>query len=43
MHYAKIAFEKYFMRKVRTGVSEPIYEKYLMAAVGLTRLKRRIL
>lgn len=43
VHYGKIAFEKYFMRKVRTGVSEPFYEKYLMAAVGLTRLKRRIL
>lgn len=43
VHYAKMGFERYFMRKIRTGVSEPFYERYLMAAVGLTRLKRRIL
>jgi sulfide:quinone oxidoreductase len=30
VHLAKIAFEKYFMRKVRRGESEPFYEHYLM-------------
>jgi len=43
VHYAKVGFEKYFMRKIRRGVSEPFYEKNLMKLVGLTRLKRRIL
>ncbi len=43
VHYAKVAFEKYFMRKVRKGVSEPFYEKNLMKWVGLTRLKRKII
>lgn len=43
VHFAKVAFEKDFMRKVRRGVGEPSYEKNLMALVGLTRLKRKIL
>lgn len=39
VHYAKIAFEKYFMRKMKTGNSEPIYEKYVLKALGIVRLK----
>jgi sulfide:quinone oxidoreductase len=39
VHLAKIAFEKYFMHKMRSGVSEPIYEKYVMKALGIERLK----
>jgi sulfide:quinone oxidoreductase len=38
VHYAKIAFEKYFMRKMKTGNSEPIYEKYVLKALGITRV-----
>ena len=38
VHYAKIAFEKYFMRKMKTGNSEPIYEKYVLKALGIVRL-----
>ena len=38
VHLAKIAFEKYFMRKMRTGNSEPIYEKYVLKALGIVRL-----
>ena len=38
VHYAKIAFEKYFMRKMETGNSEPIYEKYVLKALGIVRL-----
>jgi sulfide:quinone oxidoreductase len=38
VHLAKIAFEKYFMRKMRTGNSEPIYEKYVLKALGIERL-----
>lgn len=39
VHLAKIAFEKYFLHKMRSGVSEPIYEKYVMKALGIERLK----
>jgi len=38
VHLAKIAFEKYFMRKMRTGNSEPVYEKYVLKALGIERL-----
>lgn len=39
VHLAKIAFEKYFMRKMRTGRTEPIYEKYVLKAMGIILLK----
>lgn len=38
VHLAKVAFEKYFMYKMKTGHSEPIYEKYVLKAMGITRL-----
>ncbi len=38
VHLAKIAFEKYFMRKMKTGNSEPVYEKYVLKALGVVRL-----
>jgi sulfide:quinone oxidoreductase len=38
VHVAKIAFEKYFMRKMKTGNSEPVYEKYVLKALGIVRL-----
>jgi sulfide:quinone oxidoreductase len=40
VHLAKIAFEKYFMRKMKNGTSEPIYEKYVLKLIGIVRLKR---
>ncbi|SMF16357.1 sulfide-quinone oxidoreductase [Alteromonadaceae bacterium Bs31] len=39
VHLAKIAFEKYFLHKIRSGVSEPVYEKMLMKSLGITKLK----
>lgn len=39
VHLAKIAFEKYFLYKMRNGTSEPIYEKYVLSALGIERLK----
>jgi sulfide:quinone oxidoreductase len=39
VHVAKVAFEKYFLYKMRNGTSEPIYEKYVMRALGIERLK----
>lgn len=39
VHLAKIAFEKYFLFKMRHGTSEPIVEKYVLGALGIERLK----
>ncbi|MGB7650214.1 MAG: FAD/NAD(P)-binding oxidoreductase [Gallionella sp.] len=39
VHVAKVAFEKYFMRKMKRGTSEPMYEKLVMDAMGITKLK----
>lgn len=39
VHYAKVAFEKYFIRKMKRGSSEPIYEKYVLKALGIDRIK----
>jgi sulfide:quinone oxidoreductase len=39
VHLAKIAFEKYFMRKMKTGSTEPVYERYVLKALGIERLK----
>ncbi|HEX7637386.1 MAG TPA: FAD-dependent oxidoreductase [Burkholderiaceae bacterium] len=41
VHLAKIAFEKYFLHKIRTGGTEPVYEKYVLKALGITRLVTR--
>ncbi len=38
VHTAKVMFEKYFMRKMRNGVSEPFYEKAFLKTLGITRL-----
>jgi sulfide:quinone oxidoreductase len=38
VHYAKIAFEKYFIRKMKTGNTDPVYEKYVLKALGIVRL-----
>jgi sulfide:quinone oxidoreductase len=39
VHVAKVGFEKYFLYKMRHGTSEPIYEKYVLGALGIERLK----
>ena len=38
VHLAKIAFEKYFMRKLKNGTSEPVFEKYVLKTLGIERL-----
>jgi sulfide:quinone oxidoreductase len=40
VHLAKVAFEKYFIRKMKRGTSEPFYEKYVMKALGIVKLKK---
>lgn len=39
VHLAKIVFEKYFMRKIRKGISEPFYERAMLKLIGVVRLK----
>ena len=39
VHLAKIAFEKYFLRKVRAGVTEPYYEKAVMKFLDIGKIK----
>lgn len=41
VHLAKVAFEKYFIRKMKKGTSEPIYEKYVLSALGILKLKKK--
>jgi sulfide:quinone oxidoreductase len=38
VHLAKIGFEKYFIRKMKKGNTEPVYEKYVLKMMGVTRL-----
>ncbi|HED33783.1 MAG TPA: NAD(P)/FAD-dependent oxidoreductase [Gammaproteobacteria bacterium] len=39
VHLAKIAFEKYFIRKMRKGKVESIYETFLLNKLGIKKLK----
>jgi sulfide:quinone oxidoreductase len=39
VHLAKVAFEKYFLHKMKSGSSEPVYEKYVLKALGIVRLE----
>jgi sulfide:quinone oxidoreductase len=39
VHAAKIGFEKYFIRKMRKGESEPFYETLALNALGIEKLK----
>jgi sulfide:quinone oxidoreductase len=39
VHLAKIAFEKYFMRKVKTGSTDPYYENLALKTLGIKKFK----
>jgi sulfide:quinone oxidoreductase len=39
VHAAKIGFEKYFLRKMRKGESEPFYETLALNMLGIEKLK----
>ncbi len=39
VHLAKIAFEKYFMRKVKTGSTDSLFERYILGMMKIKRLK----
>jgi hypothetical protein len=39
LHYAKIAFGKYFVRKIRRDTSEPFYERVVLDRLGIRKVK----
>ena len=39
VHLAKVAYDKYFLHKVRAAEAEPYYEKTVLKMVGAMRLK----
>jgi sulfide:quinone oxidoreductase len=39
VHLAKLGFEKYFLRRVRHGGTDPFYEKFLLKALGIEKLR----
>ena len=42
VHVAKVAFEKYFLRKVRRGSAEPAFERFIMSAIGINKLRDNV-
>jgi sulfide:quinone oxidoreductase len=42
VHLAKVAYEKYFLHKVRAGKAEPYYEKAVLKMLGAKRLKENV-
>jgi sulfide:quinone oxidoreductase len=39
VHLAKIAFEKYFIRKIKTGSTDSLFERYVLGMMKIKRLK----
>lgn len=39
VHLAKVGFEKYFMHKMKKGTTETVFEKIVMDALGIMKLK----
>jgi sulfide:quinone oxidoreductase len=39
VHLAKVGFEKYFLRNLRQGTSEPFYESLALKVLGIDKLK----
>ena len=39
VHQAKIGFEKYFLRKMKKGSTDPIFERFILKALGITKLE----
>jgi sulfide:quinone oxidoreductase len=40
VHYAKVAFEKFFLRKIKSGESEPFYERFVLEQLGIRKIKK---
>ncbi len=41
VHLAKVGYEKYLIRKMKAGNTEPVYEKYILKLMGVTRLTNK--
>ncbi len=41
VHYVKIAYEKFFLHKVRSGSTNPFYERKILSLLGIEKLKKR--
>ena len=39
VHLAKVAFEKYFLMKMKSGNTEPVYEKNVLKLLGIMRTR----
>lgn len=42
VHFAKVGFEKYFLRKMKKGISEPFYEKAILNALKIKKLEKPV-
>jgi sulfide:quinone oxidoreductase len=40
VHYAKLGFEKFFLRKIRLGLTEPGYERLALRVLGVRKLEQ---
>jgi sulfide:quinone oxidoreductase len=40
VHLSKIALEKYFLHKMKRGLSEPFYERAILSSLGISKLER---
>ena len=41
VHWAKVGFEQYYLRKIRKGSVEPYYEKLSMRLMGIQKLRAK--
>ena len=41
VHLAKVAFEKYFLRKIRKGQTEPYFEKAVLQLLDIGKIKKQ--
>jgi len=39
VHQAKIGFEKYFLRKMKKGNTDPVFERFVLKALGIKKLE----
>ncbi|MCK5343108.1 MAG: NAD(P)/FAD-dependent oxidoreductase, partial [Candidatus Heimdallarchaeota archaeon] len=39
VHQAKIGFEKYFLRKMKKGNTDPLFERFVLKALGINKLE----
>ncbi|MDH5611226.1 MAG: NAD(P)/FAD-dependent oxidoreductase [Gammaproteobacteria bacterium] len=40
VHQAKIGFEKYFIRKMKKGSTDPMYERFILKMLGINKLEK---